>query len=171
MLAPFALLGVQSALIAWGPPAPILRVALPATILAAVPLLAQFLRLWGVRLVMVGLAMNLAVILANGGLMPVTPDTVSLLAGPARQAELVLGEPIAGSKDVMLDQVRLSPLRDRFILRAGRIHAVYSPGDVVVVAGLLLVLIELSIELARLPGTGFRRNAATPGPMRPGAGL
>lgn len=173
LLAPFGLLAAQAGLIALGPPEAVLRIALPATILAAVPLLAQFLYLWGVRLVLVGLAMNLAVILANGGLMPVTPATVVELAGPQRQAELTVGEPIAGSKDVLLDDedVRLPGFRDRFIVRARRLHAVYSPGDVVVLGGLAVVLAELALEVWRLPRGEARKNQQAPDTIGPGAAV
>jgi len=173
LLAPFALLAVQAGLIAFGPPETVLRIALPATILAAVPLLAQFLHLWGIRLVLVGLAMNLSVILANGGLMPVTPATVVQLAGPERQAELTVGEPIAGSKDVLLedDDVRLPGFRDRFIFRMQRLHAVYSPGDLVVLAGLAVVLVELALEVRRLPAGQAQERSQAPDTLGPGAAV
>lgn len=170
MVLPLSLLSFQAVLVAGRPPEALLRLGLPATILAAIPFLALFIRLRGVRLILVGLGLNLSVILANGGLMPVTPDTVALLMTPERQAELVVGQPIERSKDVLLEpaDVRLAGLRDRFVARAGPLRTVYSLGDVLVMAGLAIVLVELAGALhAELAFT----KKATPGVRRPGAAV
>jgi hypothetical protein len=108
---------------------------------------------FGIAIIFVGLAMNAAAILANGGLMPITPETVERTG--ELPADARIGEWLPGSKDVLLERkdVRLYPLSDRLVLHeiSGVIRA-FSPGDVVIAAGLLVTVIHLllpSIERVR----------------------
>lgn len=151
---PLALLALQATLVGRGAPEVVLRVAIPLTIFGALPFLLLLVRYRCVQLVLVGLALNLSVIVANGGLMPVDPQTAARLSGPDHLATLALGHRVPGSKDVLLDpqDVRLAAFRDRFVVSFGRAGAVYSLGDVFVLIGLCLSLPELAARLLRRRG-------------------
>ncbi len=148
---PLALLALQTTLVGRGAPEAVLRVVIPVTIFGALPFLLLLIRYRGVQLVLVGLALNLSVIVVNGGLMPVTPQTVARLSGPDRPATLTIGQRVPGSKDVLLERadVRLAGFADRFVVGLGRVGAVYSLGDVFVLIGLCLALPELAARLLR----------------------
>ncbi|HUS14483.1 MAG TPA: DUF5317 domain-containing protein [Chloroflexia bacterium] len=92
-------------------------------------------RVPGLRLALAGTLLNCLVIVANGGFMPVTPETVHA-AGLAERAPLV-GERLPGSKDLVLaaDRTHLGWLGDRFTLSWPR-PQVFSIGDVILVGGL-----------------------------------
>jgi hypothetical protein len=124
------------------------RVVVPATI-AAAPL-----ALWvhrgraGVWVIFVGLAANLCVILANGGLMPMERSTLVEAVGYERADAYETGGWIAGSKDVLVERGqggRLVALGDGSILRIGGGGLVASPGDVVIWSGLVILAAEASI--------------------------
>jgi hypothetical protein len=94
-------------------------------------------RLPGVRLLAVGLGLNLACMLANGGLMPVSPETLATL-GHAVEAPIGVGTWIPDSKDVLIpaDQTRLALLSDRYRIELpGVLNRAFSLGDVLLVAG------------------------------------
>lgn len=98
-------------------------------------------RLPGARVLLVGLAMNLACMLANGGLMPVAPETLAM-TGHAVEWRIGAGTAgtwVQGSKDVLLpvDQTNLALLSDRYVINlpAG-LSRVFSLGDVLLVAGI-----------------------------------
>ena len=105
----------------------------------------------GVWVIFVGLAANLAAILANGGLMPIEHSTVVEAIGAERAAEYDLGSWMSGSKDVMVARRRRTPcaLGDSIIIRAGNGGMVVSPGDIVVWAGLMILAAEASIAWQR----------------------
>ena len=101
------------------------------------------LRQPGMWIVGIGLASNLLVILANGGLMPISPETVLRLyptASPqAFQPYLRLG----WSKDIILPEgsTRLAWLADRFVspLLVNARYA-FSIGDILIAAGVFWLL-------------------------------
>lgn len=142
-----ALLAVQFAAIRLAPSDAPLRVVLPLTI-ALVPV-----ALWphrahlGVWIIFVGLAANLAAVVANGGLMPIEQDTVIEAVGAERAAGYTPGAWIEGSKDVLLapGQGRLVPLGDSILIRVGGRGVAASPGDMVVWAGLIALVAEASL--------------------------
>lgn len=83
----------------------------------------------------VGLALNLGVILLNGGLMPVSPETVARLAPNAPPDSWHIGERLGTGKDIVLalDQTRLWFLSDRFLLPDGvSTRAALSLGDILI---------------------------------------
>ena len=129
-----------------------LRVALPLVHVLLLPFLFANLRLFGVRLVMLGLALNLLVISLNGGLMPVEQGAVAAV-GKHTNVDLSVGEHIAGSKNVLLERqdVRLRALSDVILLPLPRPYTrAVSAGDLVIVVGIGAVL--ASLALARRPG-------------------
>jgi hypothetical protein len=141
-----ALLAVQFAVIAWSPWELPVRIALPATIALVPVALWPHRGMLGVWVIFVGLAANLAVILANGGLMPIRRDTVEEAIGFERSSEYASGEWIRGSKDVLVEpgQGAAVALGDRIIVRLGSGGFAASAGDVVVWCGMLLVAAEAS---------------------------
>ena len=158
---------VQVAALRLVPWEPAVRVILPATI-AGVPLALWTYRRWaGTWVVFVGLAANLAVILANGGLMPIQHATVVEAIGQEQAAQYAPGEWIGGSKDVLVTRGHLTPLGDGIVVHLGSGGFVASPGDVVVWSGLLILAAEASVAWQRR--TRPRRNPLVAPPSTQGA--
>jgi len=95
-------------------------------------------QLFGVKLITVGLVMNLTVMIANGGYMPVTRQSLER----AGHAHLALGsEPgarIRGTKDILLPShaIKLWWLSDIFIIPPpAPITGIFSLGDVMIAVG------------------------------------
>jgi hypothetical protein len=157
-----ALMALQFAAISASPWGPLVRVVLPATI-ALVPVALWPLRRYvGVSVMFIGLAANLAVILANGGLMPIERSTVVEAAGAERAASYVPGSWIEGSKDVLVADGagRATSLGDSIIVRVGGGGFAASPGDIVVWCGLALLVAEASWGWQRARRAPGRRETA-----------
>jgi hypothetical protein len=93
-------------------------------------------RLQGFWLLGLGLLLNLAVIAANGGLMPISPETRTTVVG--EQAGSTAGSRPDGSKGVVLpvEETRLEWLADRHTVPDWLpIQFAYSLGDLFLVAG------------------------------------
>jgi hypothetical protein len=146
-----AILAVQFAALRFAPSEVVVRIVLPATIMAVPATLWVYRDRLGVWVMYVGLAANLAPILANGGLMPIHRDTVVQAIGEERAARYTPGEWVAGSKDVLVGEGggRLIQLGDQIIIRLGDGGMVASPGDVVVWFGLLILAAEASVSWQR----------------------
>lgn len=159
--AAFALMSLQLAFVRLAPWEVAVRIVLPAT-MAAVPVaLWPYRRHLGVWMIYVGLAANLAAILANGGLMPIRRSTVEAAIGAGRAAEYQTGDWIRGSKDVLVEHRRATAIGDRIVIRIGGGGLVASPGDVVVWAG----VVALGVEAAwvwRAGARGRGNDGATP---------
>jgi hypothetical protein len=98
----------------------------------------------GIAIIGLGLVLNFIAILANEGWMAVTPETL-LRTGPI-PSDAVLGEWVPGTKDVLLHRtdVRLYPLTDRLVFDPiSSVIRAFSIGDVVILAGVLITLVEL----------------------------
>jgi hypothetical protein len=92
----------------------------------------------GVKLIGLGLILNLAVMIANGGWMPVTPEAVVKVGYAGLAPSLETGMRLYSSKNIILpaEQTRLQFLSDIFVLpRPFPVPSVFSPGDVVVALG------------------------------------
>jgi uncharacterized protein DUF5317 len=154
-------MGVQFAAIELATSDAVLRVVLPLTLALAPVALWPHRRFLGVWVIFVGLAANLAAILANGGLMPIKPATVVEAVGVERASGYEPGAWIPGSKDVLLrpGEGRLVALGDSIIIRAGGRGIAASPGDVVVWAGLLVIAGEASLAWQRRDRAGGEREA------------
>jgi hypothetical protein len=92
----------------------------------------------GLKLIMLGAALNLAVILANGGFMPVS--RAALVRSGHLDKVFVQGDRayVLGSKDIVLerDQTRLLPLSDVLkVPGAVEVPATFSIGDVLIMIG------------------------------------
>ncbi len=90
-------------------------------------------RVTGVPVVLAGGALNAAAILANGGVMPADPAVAHVAAVQARPDEFVNSVPVAEAHLGFLGDVLATPA-------SLPLHNVYSPGDLVIVLGLLIVV-------------------------------
>jgi hypothetical protein len=124
---------------------PLTRKSIPdrwAAIALAVSQLFFLLFIWvnrrqpGFWILGFGLLLNLAVILPNGGWMPITPQTVSRIYPDSPASSWKIGERLGTSKDkiLRLTDIRLEWLSDRFVFPAGN-RAAFSLGDVLIAAG------------------------------------
>lgn len=89
-----------------------------------------------------GLVLNLVVISANGGLMPISPDTLHKLAPELPRATWVTGTRFGTTKDIILaaDETHFGWLADRFVMPNWYPQRVaFSLGDVFVAGGAFLL--------------------------------
>jgi len=95
-------------------------------------------KLPGLYVLGAGLVLNLLVISMNGGLMPISPETVAQLT-PEHSAEVwQSGDRLGWSKDIILTRAntRLWWLSDHFLTPAWFQHRIaFSPGDVLIALG------------------------------------
>jgi hypothetical protein len=100
-------------------------------------------RLPGVVVAGLGIAINLIVIIANGGFMPISPETLAWLSPGIDPHLLPIGSHLGNSKDIILTpgQTRLWALSDVLALPPPfPWPAAFSLGDLVIAAGIVLLL-------------------------------
>lgn len=105
----------------------------------------------GMLLVLIGLAMNAAVIVANGG-MPVSGDALVALGGQA------VVEP--GKHQLLTEATRLPWLGD--VLPVPFLRSVVSPGDIVLAAGVGILVVAQMRRFPPLPGRRLRPRPVSP---------
>lgn len=102
------------------------------------------IRLPGLPLLIIGLALNLIVIIANGGFMPLSAEAVSPLLPPERLERIGYGERVGpSSKDVLLREadIQFPWLADRFVSpKFVPYRFIFSMGDVWIALGAYLML-------------------------------
>jgi hypothetical protein len=102
-------------------------------------------RLAGVLLVGLGVICNLAVILANGGFMPITPQTLVQINPSSTLEQWTLGLHYGYSKDVILSRLetRLWALADVLVVPPPfPWPTAFSPGDLLIAAGVFVLLLN-----------------------------
>jgi hypothetical protein len=135
-----------------------LRIALPASLVALGVVVGANRRLPGMPLIALGLLANGAVIVANGGLMPTSAAALTE-AGITQRVPLdqtPVGERLPHTKDVLLspEQTRLVWLSDTIVSPPIPRRKVFSPGDLIVAAGVVLLL----VRVMRRPALGDTRE-------------
>jgi hypothetical protein len=97
----------------------------------------------GAGLLAIGLALNWLVIAANGGFMPISPQTASHLIPEKLLQTLQVGGRFGYGKDILLppEKTNLAWLSDRFLTPAWLLHPVaFSLGDILISAGAFWVM-------------------------------
>ena len=107
-----------------------------------------------------GMLLNFAAIISNGGLMPVSPSNMEKTGMGYKLEELELGDAVPRSKNVLLEEsdTNLRWLSDRFTWLSDSPFSVFSVGDIVIAAGLLVVLAELLLLPALQRGSPDRAS-------------
>lgn len=101
-------------------------------------------RLLGMQILIIGLILNLGVIAANDGFMPINPQTAERLIGVEAVNQLTIGSRF-GFKDILLPrgETRLEFLADRFLPPASFPYQVaFSLGDVFIAFGVFGILVN-----------------------------
>ena len=129
----------------FGDAAVVRRFIFPSTYVLLLAFVILNRRRIGFLVIGAGMLLNFLAIVSNGGLMPVTPANAEK-AGMSYKIEGVeLGEAIPRSKNVLLEEsdIHLRWLSDRFTWVSDSPFAVFSVGDIVIAAGLIVVLVEI----------------------------
>jgi hypothetical protein len=79
-----------------------------------------------------GMLLNLLAMALHNGRMPIAADLLARLGTQATP-----GSALLGSKDIVVDASPLIWLSDHIVLRAGPLDLIASPGDLIVVIGIL----------------------------------
>lgn len=117
-------------------------VALPLSLVVFLAFVWLNRKLPGMPVLLIGLVLNLLVMAANGGWMPISPGTASHLPGGAEVLVAASGSRF-GQKDILLppSETRLGMLADRFLLPGwAGYRAAFSLGDIFIAAGVFWLL-------------------------------
>jgi len=113
-------------------------------------------RLPGMPILIAGLLLNFVAIVANGGWMPITPQTANVLAGKDVLQFMNLGSRF-GEKDILLlaQNIHLEFLADRFLPPAWFPYKVaFSLGDILISLGAFWLLAKPTAKLNSLNTEG-----------------
>ena len=100
-------------------------------------------RLPGIRLIALGVLMNFAVMVVNGGYMPVTPEALVTAGHQDLVYSMESGARVASSKDVILDREETAVwwLSDVFVIpRDWPLSGSFSLGDVMIAFGAFVLI-------------------------------
>jgi hypothetical protein len=101
-------------------------------------------RIPGIAIVGVGLALNALVMAANGGLMPISPETLAQAGLLHLAPQIMTGTRLLGAKDILMprEQTRLWWLGDALVLPLpAPLGAVLSIGDLILAGGVCIVVV------------------------------
>ena len=116
------------------------RFIFPSTYVLLLAFVVLNRRYVGFLVIGAGMLLNFLAIVSNGGLMPVAPEHLS----QSQLAEVEPGDAVPNSKDVLLekDDTHLRWLSDRLEWDSGTKLQVFSVGDAIIGAGLVVLLLE-----------------------------
>ena len=109
----------------------------------------------------IGLVMNLAVIAANGGMMPISPETLKTWSPDVPVNTWEVGKRFGTGKDIVLasSTTNLWFLSDRFVSPPQfSLHIAFSLGDVFIAIGAFLLMWSLANPQAQGNQTGENQN-------------
>lgn len=113
-------------------------------------------KLAGAKWIAYGLLLNLLVMIANGGWMPVTPEALIRTGQAGLVSSMASGIRVQGSKSIVLSQheTRLWFLSDVFVLaKPFPLPSVFSIGDALVAVGVFLLLEAALLTPTRQAGS------------------
>jgi hypothetical protein len=118
------------------------RILFVASYLLLIAFVFANVRRPSVALFGVGVLLNFLPIIANGGLMPITPETLQKTGDVPEDARV--GEWVRDTKDVLLerDDVHLYYFSDRLTSDLSPFRA-FSIGDLVLISGAIFLLLDL----------------------------
>lgn len=141
----FVALAAQLVVIYAGPEGDWRRVVYPASFVLLIAFVVVNRRWIGFLIIGAGMLLNFLAVVSNGGLMPVSPASLERAGLEGEIVGLESGDPVPRTKNVLLDEddTNLRWLSDRLTWGSRRPFPVFSVGDVVVGAGLVVTLAEL----------------------------
>ena len=139
------LLQITVIYVGFGEAAVLRRFIFPSSYVLLVAFVIFNRRRIGFLVIGAGMLLNFAAIISNGGLMPVTPANIEGAGMAYRLDGVELGDAVPRSKNVLLEEsdTNLRWLSDRFTWLSDSPFSVFSVGDIVIAAGLVVVLGEL----------------------------
>ncbi len=154
-LAPFVFVGLGTQLLViyagFGEAELLRRFLLVISYLLLLPFVWANRQRIGILIIGIGLFLNFLAVVANGGLMPVSPATLERAGLQQRIVGVEVGEPVPLSKDVLLERAdtRLWLLTDVLVWDNPANVRAFSVGDAIIGAGLLLTLADLLLPRLR----------------------
>ena len=147
-------------------PLEVLGAGLILSYLALFVFIAKNFRLLGIRILAIGVVMNFAVMAANGGFMPLSPDALNEIASPEYSSTLEVGQAVPASKDILLEKsdTALWWLSDvaAFPRVLGSMGIAFSPGDVLIALGMMILMLSVLRQVVFDAGGGALAQAAIP---------
>ncbi len=127
------------------------RLVFPASYLLLAAFVILNRRRIGLLVIGAGMLMNFLAIVSNGGLMPISPATMENAGFHDELAELELGDAVPQTKNVLLAEgdTNLRWLSDRFTFDSRSPFPVFSIGDLIIAAGLIVTLVEFLLPVVQ----------------------
>jgi hypothetical protein len=118
------------------------KVAMIVSYLLLIFTVSRNLKIWGFRLVLIGVLLNFVAISFNGGLMPVTTEA-RIGAGMSSVEQVVIGGVLPEGSGILLtvEQTKLWLLTD--IIPVEKLGAVCSIGDLIILVGMVVLVIQI----------------------------
>ena len=145
----------------FGGAADLRRFVFPTSYVLLTAFVALNWRRLGFLVIGVGMFLNFLPVVANGGLMPISPESMQSAGLEDELVGLEPGDPVPQSKNVLLEEedTQLQWLSDRFSFDSPGPVTVFSIGDVIIGAGLIVLALELMVPAVQR--LGRRRPSPT----------